>query len=93
MPWRYGGRSLHSVLETRVLSGIIDLHPIAVVAGATNDLHVYNPASMTWFELPAQFPGAARKSFGFTSAGGKLYVHGGQADIGELSRDQSEHFE
>ncbi len=51
-----------------------------VVADINNDLRVYNPATMTWFDLAGHAlgtPPTARWSHGFTSAGGKLYVHGG----------------
>jgi hypothetical protein len=45
-----------------------------------NDLHVFDPVSLTWFNLsihPLGTPPAARSGHGFTSAGGKLYLHGG----------------
>ncbi len=51
-----------------------------------NDLHVYNPASMTWFNLSGHAigtPPSARFAHGFTSAGDKLYVHGGYDGSGE----------
>ena len=51
-----------------------------VAAGLNNDFRVYNPASMTWFDLSDHAlgtPPTARSYHGFTSAGGKLYVHGG----------------
>ena len=54
-----------------------------VVAGFNNDFHVYNPASMTWFDLSSHnfgTPPIARYDHGFTSAGGLLYVHGGYSD-------------
>jgi hypothetical protein len=44
------------------------------------DLHVYNPAAMAWTDLSTAASGTpppARGFHGFTSAGGKLYVHGG----------------
>ncbi len=50
------------------------------MAGSNNDFRVYNPASMTWFDLSSHAlgtPPIARYGHGFTSAGGKLYVHGG----------------
>jgi hypothetical protein len=44
------------------------------------DLHVYDPSSKSWNDLSASSSGtppSSRIDFGFTSAGGKLYVHGG----------------
>jgi hypothetical protein len=46
----------------------------------TNDLHVYDPAAGAWTDLSAALSGtppSPREGHGFTSAGGKLYVHGG----------------
>ena len=51
-----------------------------------NDLHSFDPATMTWTLLsPANDAGrpSARANHGFTSAGGRLYVHGGYGDAGE----------
>jgi N-acetylneuraminic acid mutarotase len=62
-----------------LLSGYHDT-AIGVVAVLSNDFHVYNPATMTWFDLSSHAlgtPPTARFQHGFTSAGGKLYVHGG----------------
>jgi hypothetical protein len=53
---------------------------IVPAAGPRNDLHVYDPASMTWFDLTSHAhgqPPTARSGHGFASVGGKLYVHGG----------------
>ena len=50
------------------------------------DLHVYDPAAMAWTDLSAASSGtppSARYGHGFTSAGGKLYVHGGSDGSGE----------
>ena len=50
------------------------------------DLHVYDPATMAWTDLSAAASGtppSARMYHGFTSAGGKLYVHGGYDGSGE----------
>ncbi len=53
-----------------------------------NDFHVYNPVTMTWFDLSGHvlgIPPTARFMHGFTSAEGKLYVHGGGSAVsGEL---------
>jgi hypothetical protein len=54
-------------------------------AGVKNDLHVYDPASLTWFDLSSVAlgtPPSARSGHGFTPAGGKLYVHGGVGNNG-----------
>jgi hypothetical protein len=50
------------------------------IAGSSNDLHAYEPTSMTWFDLSSYVLGAlppVRQGHGFASAGGKLYVHAG----------------
>jgi hypothetical protein len=50
------------------------------------DLHVYDPAGGAWTDLSAALSGtppSPRSSHGFTSAGGKLYVHGGWGFSGE----------
>ncbi len=57
-------------------------HPIPFLptAGNIDDLHVFDPATMNWTLLSAALDApcpSARYSHGFTSAGGKLYVHGG----------------
>ena len=54
--------------------------------GDLQDLLVYDPAAMAWTDLSASASGtppSSRQSHGFTSAGGKLYVHGGLGDSGE----------
>ncbi len=47
-----------------------------------DDLHSFDPATMTWTLLSAandtRRP-SARSAHGFTSAGGRLYVHGGSS--------------
>ena len=48
--------------------------------GDLSDLHVFDPVAMAWTDLSDANPGTpptARFGHGFTSAGGKLYVHGG----------------
>jgi hypothetical protein len=47
---------------------------------------VYDPAAGAWTDLSAALSGtppSLRTNNGFTSAGGKLYVHGGYGDGGE----------
>jgi hypothetical protein len=54
-------------------------HPVTIAAGL-NDFHAYNPATLTWFDLSDNAlgtPPTVRHRHGFTSAGGKLYLHGG----------------
>jgi hypothetical protein len=49
---------------------------------------MYNPATMTWFDLSGNAlgtPPTPRYGHGFTSARGKLYVHGGYSGTGKLS--------
>ena len=51
-----------------------------VCAGYLNDLHVYDPVAMGWMDFSATVSGnppSPRIAHGFTSVGGKLYVHGG----------------
>ena len=51
-----------------------------------DDLRAYDPAAMAWTDLSAAVSGSpppARASHGFTSAGGRLYVHGGTRGLGE----------
>jgi hypothetical protein len=54
--------------------------PSSLSAGYLDDLHVFDTTAMNWtrlsFALDAPRP-SARYGHGFTSAGGKLYVHGG----------------
>ena len=56
----------------------------------SNDLYSFDPANMSWSLLSAapgsNPPPSARAGHGFTSAGGKLYVHGGEgADTGTVN--------
>ncbi len=55
-------------------------------AGLLDDLLSFDPANMTWTLLSAAdhaIPPSARYWHGFTSAGGRLYVHGGLEDSGK----------
>ena len=59
-------------------------------AGDLNDLHEFDPASGAWTDLSAALSGTppvSRDSHGFTSAGGKLYVHGGYSYDAEGNGD------
>ena len=61
------------------------------MAGVNNDLHAYDPVSMTFFELSSNTVGtspSARKKHGFTSTASQLYVHGGYNGNG-LQLDRS----
>jgi hypothetical protein len=45
-----------------------------------NDFFVFDPSAMAWNDLSPSTNGAgpsARRSHGFTAAGGKLFVHAG----------------
>lgn len=61
----------------------------SVLAGALDDLYSIDPSIMVWNLLPpaagSAQPPSARRAHGFTSAGSKLYVHGGvdSSDTGE----------
>jgi hypothetical protein len=58
-------------------------------AGNLNDLHVYDPATEAWTNLSAALSGTPpsfRYHHGFTSAGDKLYVHGGSGGSGGEGR-------
>jgi hypothetical protein len=60
-------------------------------AGLLDDLHAFDPATMTWTNLSvADDTGrpSARSNHGFTSAGGLMYVHGGiSKDVGEWDEE------
>jgi len=61
--------------------------PSCPAGDSFQDLHVFDPATMAWTDLSAATSGtppSARGGHGFTSAGGKLYVHGGYINLGEL---------
>jgi hypothetical protein len=61
------------------LSALTTLPPLPS-AGNFDDLHSFDPATMIWTLLSAADDASrpsARRSHGFTSAGGLLYVHGG----------------
>ncbi len=54
-------------------------------AGDLDDLHAFDPATMTWALLSAADDAcrpSARSGHGFTSTGGLLYVHGGYGITG-----------
>ncbi len=54
-------------------------------AGLINDLHVYDSVNIRWTELTDAVFGTLpdpRDGHGFTTAGGKLYVHGGYGVTG-----------
>ncbi len=54
--------------------------------GLFDDLHSFDPATMAWTLLStaddARRP-SARYNHGFTSAAGRLYVHGGSGEYGD----------
>ena len=62
--------------------------PLARAAPAEllDDLNSFDPSTMTWALLSASVVHSplARQCHGFTSAGGKLYVHGGDSSTGAL---------
>lgn len=49
------------------------------------DLFAFDPATVTWTNLTSAFGSAPRRvsAHGFTSAGGKLYVHAGLTSRGK----------
>ena len=58
-------------------------------AGDMNDLHVYDPENRTWTNISISAsgtPAPPRDSHGFTSTGGKIYVHGGEYGTGRRKR-------
>jgi hypothetical protein len=60
--------------------------PPPLSAGYLADLHSFDPSTMMWTLLSGAADSgrpAARIFHGFTSAGGKLYVHGGSGGGGE----------
>jgi hypothetical protein len=53
-----------------------------------DDLYSFDPATMTWTQLSPAHDAprpSARFEHGFTSAGGRLYVHGGYGIISDGS--------
>jgi hypothetical protein len=60
-------------------------HPLVLhlLAGLESELHSFDPANMTWTQLSAAGGPSARCNHSFTSAGGRLYVHGGSLGSGE----------
>ncbi len=46
-----------------------------------SDMHVYDPAKMSWTELYSSSPPSARYGHGLTSIEGKIYMHGGYGYI------------
>jgi hypothetical protein len=63
-------------------SGCIRPHPPPPPpAGSLDDLHSFDLVTMTWTDISAAFGSveapSARQEHGFTSAEGKLFVHGG----------------
>jgi N-acetylneuraminic acid mutarotase len=53
-----------------------------VYGNTLSDLHAFDPVAVAWKDLSAPVDGTAptaRSEHGFTSADGKLYVHGGCA--------------
>ena len=64
----------------RVQSVITHCPPSPFSAVLYDDLYSFDPVSMIWTRLTAVNDNtrpSARDRHGFTSAGGKLYVHGG----------------
>jgi hypothetical protein len=59
------------------------IHHFVVSPGEYDDLYSFDPGNMTWTSLSSAIGTrpSARCSHGFTSAGGKLYVHGGNVNI------------
>ena len=52
---------------------------------ALGDLHSFDPVAVAWTDLSdaaSGVPPTARNEHGFTSTGGKLYVHGGSSCYG-----------
>jgi hypothetical protein len=62
----------------------------SLCSGYFDDLHVFDPAIMAWTHLlPSSgsgTPPSARNTHGFTTAGGRLYVHGGAGETGVKGR-------
>ena len=61
-------------------SASIKLLTNSPLAGYLDDMHVFDPETNIWTPLSALesvYRPSARFQHGFTSAGGKLYVHGG----------------
>ncbi len=67
--------------HTLILYLSLPLRPPYPFPGNLDDLHSFDIAAMTWTKLSAAngtLP-SARSEHGFTSAGGKLFVYGGES--------------
>jgi hypothetical protein len=55
----------------------LEQHP---TAGMLNDLHAFDPVTLTWVDISATAVGTAperRAGVGFAAIGQRLYIHGG----------------
>jgi hypothetical protein len=60
------------------------------LTGALGDLYSFDPATMVWMLLPAAGNRPSnRANHGFTSAGGRLYVYGG--DVRTIDNDYEQY--
>jgi hypothetical protein len=78
-------------ITTTLLPSLYPIHSFADVQH--NDLNVYDPDAGAWTDLSAAISGtppSPRDDHGFTSAGGKLYVHGGYGTRGERGAERAE---
>jgi len=81
-------RAFHGLTSA---NGMLYVHGgVDVDGNVLSDLHAFDPIAVAWTDLSAQVNGTvptARCWHGFTSADGKLYVHGGQDTDGNPLSD------
>ncbi len=82
------GESVLKVRASRVCCCIkISLSAVIAITGPLDDLLMFNPKTSKWTNITAVGSGqtspSPRSYHGFTSAGGKLYVHGGSGRNGK----------
>ena len=68
------------MLNSTKISEMVICLPVSALAVDLDDFFVYDPVSLTWTNLSSNVrgdPPFAREAHGFTSMGGKLYLHGG----------------
>ena len=72
------------IIKTRIKSAALPYH-----ADVYDDLYMFDPVAMAWMDLTHNVSGTApspRAYHGFTLALGRLYVHGGWSEFGDVCR-------
>jgi hypothetical protein len=86
LPW-CACKHAHAHALTRTHARTHALPPATPSAGYLDDLYSFDPVTMTWTLLSTAKTNRppARYCHGFTSAGGRLYLHGGYNGSGDIS--------